>query len=194
MNGQHRYRVLFLMLWLCCSHLRADVIPALHPASKVNTSGITAAQGASAPIVSADGQRVAFISRSSNLDTNRTSGELNVYLRTVATSNTVLVSRTRAGACGNAHSILPSLSSNGTFVAFQSEASNLVMNDANHASDIFVYDDSSGALRLVSVNANGTPASGESTYPIISEDGRYVTFESTAPDLVANDFNGLRDI
>jgi Tol biopolymer transport system component len=80
-------------------------------------------------------------------------------------------------------------------MAFESLASNLVTNDMNEVSDVFVRDVVSGMTRLVSVNAAGTGSGdGASSNPVITPDGRYVAFVSAATDLVADDTNGIPDV
>lgn len=77
----------------------------------------------------------------------------------------------------------PSLSADGRFVAFQSDASNLVPMDTNNSQDIFVYDRFEGSTKRVSVASGGTEANGGSWSPKISADGRYVAFISGATNL-----------
>jgi len=107
------------------------------------------------------------------------------------TAKTTLVSINRAGtASGNSFSFLPTLSAKGRLVAFVSAASDLVANDTNGTTDIFVRDLKTKTTTLVSVNRTGT-ASGNSssTAPTLSANGRFVAFASLASDLVANDTN-----
>jgi Tol biopolymer transport system component len=79
-----------------------------------------------------------------------------------------------------------SVSSNGQWVAFASVADDLLPNDTNQLSDVFVRDLLTGATTLVSAGADGGPAwDGHSMNPVISADGRYVVFLSTATNLAA---------
>ncbi len=88
-----------------------------------------------------------------------------------------------------------SVSADGRFVAFDSRATNLVSNDAPAFGDVFVRDMQTGAIELISfVPATGAPASGESRSPVISADGRFVVFESDAPNLVPGDTNNFTDL
>ena len=85
----------------------------------------------------------------------------------------------------------PAISADGRFVAFNSEASDLVANDTNGTSDVFVRDLQLGTTTLVSVNRFGTGSGNSSSgASVISADGRFVAFASDASDLVANDING----
>ena len=72
--------------------------------------------------------------------------------------------------------ISPRLSADGRYVAFGSDASNLVPDDTNGVADIFVYDRQTNTIERVSVAADGTQGNGESYLPAISADGRYVAF------------------
>lgn len=112
------------------------------------------------------------------------------------------------GSDPNGSSDSPDISPDGLFVAFVSQASNLVPEDTNGVSDIFLADRQSGAVERVSVAADGTEANGASGAltdlnsvtpelgepPAVSSDGRFVAFGSDATNLVANDQNGARDI
>jgi Tol biopolymer transport system component len=150
-----------------------------------------------------------FVSHAHNLATNdQFSPYLDVFVRDLTTSNSVLVSVNTNGLGGaNADSYSPSISSNGQFVAFVSAANNLVSNDTNDAPDIFVRDLLSGATTLVSVSASGNAppitidpsVSGRMRYhlsenPQISADGRWVVFESLASLSALPDQNFLSDI
>ncbi|MFZ6028390.1 MAG: CHAP domain-containing protein [Chloroflexota bacterium] len=95
---------------------------------------------------------------------------------------------------GNDEATQPSISADGRFVAFASNASNLVPGDANGVADIFVYDRQRGEMRLISVSSTGMQANALSARPAISADGRVVAFESLASNLVAGDTNGVSDI
>ena len=94
----------------------------------------------------------------------------------------------------NGISINPSISADGRYVVFESDATNLIGNDTNNAADIFLVDTQTSLVERVSIGINSTEADGGSTNPVISADGRYVTFESFASNLVTNDNNGAIDI
>ena len=150
-----------------------------------------------APTFSADGRFAAFLSHANNLATNDDrQPHLDLFLRDLITSNTVLVSVGGNGLGGADNNVITfALSSNAGVIAFESAAGNLAGNDTNRAADIFARDLAAGTTTLVSRNVDGT-ASGNapSTGPLISVDGRYVIFESAASNLVTNDFNNTNDI
>jgi Tol biopolymer transport system component len=111
-----------------------------------------------------------------------------------ATSLTLRVSLNRSGGNANSSSSWPSVSSNGRFIAFASYASNLVANDTNSTSDVFVRDVIAGTTRRVSVASNGEQANGPSFTPAISANGNVVAFQSYATNLVPGDTEGHADI
>ncbi|MGB8368827.1 MAG: hypothetical protein ACLPYZ_07145 [Limisphaerales bacterium] len=146
-----------------------------------------------APSLSPDGRFVVFISAANDLVPGGNSFySLNVFLHDCASNTTVLVSGNLSGTGGgNGSSMLGQVSTNGQFVVFQSDASNLVPNDTNGVTDIFVRDLVAGTTTLVSVSTNGGPANGASTDPIMTPDGRYVAFISRASNLVPGYTNGI---
>jgi hypothetical protein len=107
---------------------------------------------------------------------------------------TTLVSLDSDSTQGNGTSGRPSISADGRYVAFDSKSSNLVSGDTNSNYDVFVHDRQSGQTARVSVASDGTQGNNESWYPIISADGRYVSFHSTASNLANGDTNGKQDI
>jgi hypothetical protein len=88
----------------------------------------------------------------------------------------------------------PSLSADGRYVAFRSDATNLVANDTKRKDDIFVHDRQNGETTRVSVDSNGNEANNHSCFPSISADGHYVAFQSWATNLVAIDNPNYIDI
>jgi archaellum component FlaF (FlaF/FlaG flagellin family) len=105
------------------------------------------------------------------------------------------VSVVNDGTQGNDRSWTPpSMSADGRYVAFHSDASNLVPGDTNRQKDVFVYDRQADTIERVSLAADGTQGSFDSRDPSISADGRYVAFESAASNLVPDDTNGQWDV
>lgn len=94
----------------------------------------------------------------------------------------------------NAGSFTPSVSRDGRYVVFASEASNLVPNDTNHRRDIFVRDVQAGTTTRVNVSTRGRQANLDSYNPSISDDGRYVVYDSFASNLVPDDLNREGDV
>jgi Putative Ig domain/Cadherin-like/Domain of unknown function (DUF4114)/WD40-like Beta Propeller Repeat len=90
---------------------------------------------------------------------------------------------------GTVNLVKNSISADGRYVAYESLASNLAAGDTNGKYDIFVYDRQTGSNQRVSVSSNGSEGNRDSIHPAISADGRYVTFQSKASNLVAGDTN-----
>jgi hypothetical protein len=106
----------------------------------------------------------------------------------------VSVSSAGAQATAPLGSSAPSVSADGRYVAFASDATNLITGDTNGNRDVFVRDRATGATQRVSVSSNGAQGDFASSFPSISADGRYVAFESLAFNLVAGDTNSAADI
>jgi Tol biopolymer transport system component len=98
------------------------------------------------------------------------------------------------GAEGNGPVYFAATSSNGRWVVFSSDATNLVPNDTNGKTDVFRLDRQTGEIRRVSVNDDGVQADGRSFASGVSKDGRLVLFWSHASNLVANDTNAQPDV
>jgi Tol biopolymer transport system component len=149
-----------------------------------------------APGISADGRYVLFSSSAINLTPGANSQfGLNVFLRDRASNATLLVSANCGGTGGgNGNSVSAMLSTNAQYVAFESDASDLLPGDTNEVSDIFVRDLQAGTNILASVAADGGFANGASTAPVMTPDGRWVAFISAATNLVAGDTNGIPDV
>ena len=178
--------------------------------------------GSFRPAISRFGNHIAFESEATNLMPNH-NGFLHVYVRDRQVFEdglrsrpcTVPLSLSAAGEPANGHAYDASISADGRFVAFQSEATNLVEGDTNGVSDIFVVDRDAdgdysfygdgpddvanctpGPRRLfrVSIASSGTQANGASREPDISGNGDFVAFTSAATNLVADDMNGIDDV
>jgi Tol biopolymer transport system component len=150
--------------------------------------------GQAAPQVSANGRFVAFDSLSTNLVPSDTNGLIDVFVRDLQLGTTERVSVSSTGAESNGHSSCWSISGDGRYVAFLSDASNLVPGIPNPYSLVFVHDRLTGATECASVDSAGTPANSYCGASSISSDGRYVTFVSAASNLVPGDTNGWEDV
>lgn len=146
------------------------------------------------PRISADGRFVTFYSAASNLVSGDFNGSSDIFVHDRQSGSTELVSLSSLGTQGNIGSADSSISADGRFVAFQSEASTLVVGDTNFRTDVFVRDRQSGTTVRVSVDSLGVQANGSSNFPSISADGRYVAFQSSASNLVSGDTNGTSDV
>ncbi len=144
--------------------------------------------------ISGDGRYVAFQSAATNLVDGDTNGCGDVFVRDRNTNTTTRVSVSSGGAQADGDSGLPSISSDGRYVAFDSSATNLVTGDTNGVLDVFVRDRNTNTTTRVSLSSAGDEANGISLSPSICADGRYVAFVSSATNLVDGDTNGNSDI
>jgi tricorn protease-like protein len=150
------------------------------------------------PAISADGRYVAYVSNASNLVSGDTNGWPDVFVRDTTAGTTTRVSVSNAGAQGNgsaAWSRPPAISSDGRYVAFESNSTNLVAADTNNAWDVFVRDRTLNTTKLVTLSTAGVQGSAlqQGAGPRISPDGRYIVYSSTA-NLVTGDNNGAADV
>lgn len=146
------------------------------------------------PSINADGRFVAFHSGATSLVANDDNGVPDIFVRDRILGTTTRVSVDSVAVQANGASSSPSISADGRYVAFQSDASNLVAGDTNAKTDIFVHDRVSGATTRVSVSGSGVQANDACAGAAISANGRYVAFESRASNLVVGDSNGKYDI
>jgi Tol biopolymer transport system component len=146
------------------------------------------------PAISADGTKVAFISDGANLVPNDTNQTYDVFLRDMTTGVTQRVSVTSKGAQTNGGLGRVTMSANARYVVFQSDAWNIVADDTNGVSDIFVHDTRTGKTFRASVSSAGAEGNSYSGNAMISADGHLVVFESDASNLAGRDRNITTDI
>lgn len=185
----------------------------------------TVAQGKSqdgdsrTPRITADGGLVVWESDATNLVLSDTNDVTDIFLRPRMGGEIVRLSVNGAGAEGNGISEHPDISADGTLVAFESTATNLVLSDTNGVKDVFVvnlvekgergkekeensqvpfllspFSFPAVEVSRISVAMDGTEANGDSSEARLSADGRYVVFTSEADNLVVSDTNGLADV
>jgi PKD repeat protein len=142
--------------------------------------------------MSADAGFVAFDSHASGLVPGPRGAEGDVYVRGRLAGTTEQVSVSSAGQPGNADSRNPAISGDGRFVAFDSNATNLVAGSAGFFQpQVYVRDRLAGTTEVVSVSSVGVPANAGSNFPSISADGRFVAFQSVATNLAPLTFPGF---
>lgn len=180
-----------------------------------NDEAFGGGSGVYSTAISGDGRYVVFESEADTLVPNDTNGHVDVFLRDRDSDGngiydepggvtTTRISMGYDGAQANADSGVGvtgdfggnslSISRNGRYVVYSSEASNLVPNDTNGTFDVFRYDRVTGTTTRVSLNSSGTQGNAVSDQPSISRDGRYVAFRSFANNLVTGDTNTVSDI
>jgi len=172
----------------------------------VNGNGDQLEFGAVDGKLSDDGRYLAFSSSSSNLVANDTNNAPDAFIKDLQTGQ---VTRVSVDSSGNQATYLPAMpfpgpfpflivddiSADGRYVTFASNATNLVANDTNeYVWDQFFHDSQTGQTKRISINNDGTQADDLSGGGVISDDGRYVFFESGATTLVANDTNNAFDV
>jgi len=153
------------------------------------------ADGAIGPVMSANGQFVAFRSSSRIISSTDTNTVADVFVRDLGANVTRVASVDNAGHTGNERSNAFSISNDGRYVVFSSYSA-LVPEDTNGYEDIYLRDMQAGVTKLVSVAKNGGPITSTATTdrPDISNDGRYVVFQSLANEIVAGDNNNTSDV
>ncbi len=154
--------------------------------------------------ISADGRWIVFSSYASNLVPGDVNGQFDVFVHDRVTGLTELVSIDDAGNQADDVSSAPSVSGDGRFVAYWSDATNLVANDTNARRDIFVRDRAAGTTERISVSSAGVQSDGDSqdpgirgftaSGPQITADGRWVAFYASATNLVSGDMNTCPNI
>ena len=160
----------------------------------VSSAGVQGNGSSDSPSISADGRYVAFRSEAANLISGDTNAKSDIFVWDRETETTERVSISSVGVQGNDTSYQPSISADGRFVAFESDATNLVSGDTYGIVDVFVRNRETGTTERVSVSSTGTQGNGDSFSASISADGRYVAFDSWASTLVSGDNNGVCDI
>jgi cold shock CspA family protein len=160
----------------------------------VGTGGRQSNGESSYAAISSDGRYVAFDSYATNLVADDTNGARDVFVRDRLTGATERLSVDSAGGQGIGDSSHVAISADGRYVAFRSSASNLAPGDTNGNVDVFVHDRQTGLTERVSLDSSGNQGNGDSAGRAVSDDGRYVAFDSYATNLVADDTNGARDV
>ncbi|MEK7678055.1 MAG: hypothetical protein AAB676_19660 [Verrucomicrobiota bacterium] len=191
-------------LFLACAFIAipplSNANPSLEAVSTADPSlpkGVSADGDSFALSLTSDGVFVLLASTANNLVPNDHNAPFtDIFLRNRTNGAIKLVSA-NAGATsgGNGNSGYASVTPDGRYVVFQSEASDLITNDLNQAGDVFVRDMIAETTVLVSVSRPGTGSgNGASSSPVITPDGRYVAFVSSASDLVDDDTNAIPDV
>jgi Tol biopolymer transport system component len=137
---------------------------------------------------------VAFASTASNLVSGDTNKKFDVFVRDVQTGSTARVSVKSGNEQSSGDSLTPAISGDGRYIVFASSAANLVTGDTNAKSDVFIHDRQTGTTSRVSLADGGAQATGDSLLPAISSDGEWISFVSTASNIVTGDTNGMTDV
>jgi Tol biopolymer transport system component len=200
-----------LLVIVATAALGAALLPACAYTSRVSQSsaGVGGDAWSEAPDLSADGRWTAFESDATNLVPGDTNGVRDVFVRDNQSGAVVRVSiASFAAEQANGPSRHASISADGRYVAFESDATNLGPGDVNGVSDVYRHDrdtDADGifdepgatAIRVAAVSPTALIGNAASTRPALSGDGLVVAYESLATNLLAwpeQDTNGVHDI
>ena len=172
--------------------------------SQALPSGTGFLGGSDTPAISADGRIVTFTSWAANLVPGDTNLTMDVFVHDLTSGSTrrVDVSSTGRQTESKTNTGFSAISADGRYVAFQSDATDLVPRDTNDLGDVFLHDLVTGKTERESVASGGAqaePPAGQlfnesSGCPSLSATGRYVSFDSGAVNLVQGDTNGIRDV
>ena len=143
-----------------------------------------------------DGRFIVFASDATNLVAADTNAKADVFIHDRILGTTLRIS----DQFNSTHSVLPSISADGRFVAYANEdqffccGGVIYVHDRDSDSN-GIFDEAMGtSFAQVDLDSVGTPANGTSYHPEISKNGHYIVFTSEATNLVANDLNGTRDV
>lgn len=154
----------------------------------------TALSGSFAPDISPDGKTVVFQTTAVGRPPGERSGKFETYAWNSGSKQLRRLSIGVNGAHPNDDSFAPSVSADGRFVTFASDASNLVAGDSGGKRDVFVHNISANTTYRVSQTRSGIGGNGMSDSPQFSDDGSVIVFESTSSNVVAGDTNSARDV
>ncbi len=171
-----------------------DRVAATTVRASVSSAGVEGNGNSHDPVISSDGRYVAFFSYATNLAAEDTNASPDCYLHDLATGVTTLLSAAPSGQAANGGSRYPAFSGDVRFVAFHSVATDFGPVDTNGKRDIYLRELATGAMELVSVATDGSQADGDCSNPVLSHDGRFVVFESSASNLAPGEANGTLDV
>ncbi|MCY3002101.1 MAG: MopE-related protein [Planctomycetota bacterium] len=160
-----------------------DTVAGTIERTSVASGGLETNADSLSPAVSDDGRFIAFQSLATNLAAGDFNSTWDVFVHDRQTGVTTIVSVANSGAIGNGASTSPSISADGTLIAFESDATNLAVSDPNGATDVFVRNLTTNSTRMVSRVPGGALGNAASKAPALSGDGHFVAFESLATNL-----------
>lgn len=156
------------------------------PGAGVGGAGDIRAQIQSPNSISSDGRYIVFSSISANIVSNDTDDFNDVFIRDTQNSTTTRLSVAQDGTQGNSHSRTPSISYDGRYVVFSSNANNLVSGVPDTSKEhVYIRNLITGVISIVDTAANGDLNSSHASYPSVSAEGRFVVFQSNSVNLVS---------
>jgi Tol biopolymer transport system component len=186
-------RTLFTLIALASAGVARAQVCDLERAS-LDASGAESDNHSGSFALSRDGRFVVFSSSATNLVPGDTNGREDVFVRDRLLNTVERVSVDSAGVEADLQSNQPTISADGRYVVFSSWAHNLVPGDTNDTNDVFLRDRTSATTTRVSVNALGVQGDSGSYQAAITANGRWITFLSSATNLVQGDVNDARDV
>ncbi len=172
--------------WLACAALVSTLLLAAPGEARAASGDMTLCSQSNSeimanddclyPAVSEDGRYVAFESDATNLVSGVTPGRRHIYRRDLLYGSTVLCSRSVTGEEGNGDSNYCGISADGSYVVFESQATNLIDGETTLHKQIFRKDLRTNAVRVASSTPGWLEGNADSFYPSMSDDGRYVSF------------------
>lgn len=166
----------------------------------VGVGGLKGNNHSNRPRISFDGRYVVYDSAANNLVTNAAEGgpdgggNRDCFMRDLSTSFTRRISVTSAGGDPNNQSDVPSVSGDGRYVAYRSNASNIHPDDDGPENDIFLFDAQLGTIIICSQHTFGTQAGNSCNFPVITADGQFIVFQSGSSAMVNGDNNNRTDV
>jgi Tol biopolymer transport system component len=147
-----------------------------------------------AAAINGDGSVVVFWSRATELVADDTNGQDDIFIRDRDAGTTTRINLSPGGDQADGGSWHVTISDDGRFVAYTSDATNLVSGDDNGEGDVFSFDRESGTTRLHSLTLSGDQGQAYSNAPALTPDGRFVIFRSGADNFVDDDLNQAEDV
>ena len=144
--------------------------------------------------ISGNGRYVVFSSDANNIVTGIVTGFTDLFVYDRDTNTTEQITMSTLGVESDSSTLYSSISADGRYVAFHSGATNLVPGYNSGMFNVYVKDRDTGEVDILSVDSLGVEGDSSSRYPFISGNGRFVSFESFAENLVAGDSNGVADV
>jgi Tol biopolymer transport system component len=160
-----------------------------------DTHNVKGDLGSFQSVLTPNAKWVVFFSEADNLVPGDFNAQRDIFLRSRIFAEENLCSVPSGGTPqANDQCVNPSVSANARFVLFESNATNLDPADSTGSSDIYLHDLKTDTTELISVDSSGTHGNGTSTNATLSNNGRFIVFQSTSTNLVAGDANGVSDV
>ncbi|MHB1459372.1 MAG: TolB family protein, partial [Armatimonadota bacterium] len=182
--------IVYLISILICLSATASTTELI----SISTTNEASNNNSASASISANCRYVTFSSEASNLVAEDINGVTDIFVRDLLACTTERVSISSIGEEANGVSANPSISGDGRYIVFASDASNLVDSDTNDHTDVFIHDMVAGTTELISVSTLGLQGNLASSKPVVNADGAVIAFNSKADNLVDGDTNTTDDV